>query len=180
MIATGKSQNRVRQQGARAPLYTPDERIRRDRTSWTRVQAILAPIQFLVCMISIVLVVRYLVTGAGGPAADASIIAKTLLLYSIMVTGSIWEKVVFGKWLFAPAFFWEDVVSMGVIALHTAYLGMLMGGIGTSEQRMWLALAAYAIYIVNAVQFILKLRAARLDAAARQQSTPGADEALAA
>jgi 3-vinyl bacteriochlorophyllide hydratase len=36
---------------------------------------------------------------------------------------------------------------------------------------MILALAAYATYVVNATQFLLKLRAARLDAAAR--STPG-------
>ena len=39
-----------------------------------------------------------------------------------MVTGAIWEKVVFGRYLFAPAFFWEDVFSMLVLALHTAYL----------------------------------------------------------
>jgi 3-vinyl bacteriochlorophyllide hydratase len=39
-----------------------------------------------------------------------------------MITGSIWEKVVFGKYLFARPFFWEDVFSMLVLALHTAYL----------------------------------------------------------
>ena len=48
---------------------------------------------------------------------------KTLALYAIMITGSIWEKVVFDKWLFAHAFFWEDVFSMLVLALHTGYLG---------------------------------------------------------
>jgi 3-vinyl bacteriochlorophyllide hydratase len=31
---------------------------------------------------------------------------------------------------------------------------------------MWIALAAYAAYLVNAAQFILKLRAARLEVAA--------------
>jgi 3-vinyl bacteriochlorophyllide hydratase len=30
---------------------------------------------------------------------------------------------------------------------------------------MWLALAAYAAYVINAAQFLIKLRAARLDAA---------------
>jgi 3-vinyl bacteriochlorophyllide hydratase len=34
------------------------------------------------------------------------------------------------------------------------------------EQQLYLALAAYAAYVINAVQFILKLRAARLQAAA--------------
>jgi 3-vinyl bacteriochlorophyllide hydratase len=31
---------------------------------------------------------------------------------------------------------------------------------------MWLALAAYGAYVINAAQFLIKLRAARLDAAA--------------
>lgn len=148
------------------PLYTPEEQRRRDDTPWTLVQGLLAPFQFVVFLVSITLVLRYLYTGQGAFAADVSVIAKTLTLYTIMVTGSIWEKVVFGKWLFAPAFFWEDVVSMFVIALHTAYLIMLLGKIGTVEARMLVALVGYVTYVVNAGQFILKLRAARLQAKA--------------
>jgi 3-vinyl bacteriochlorophyllide hydratase len=146
------------------PLYTPEEKLRRDQTPWTLVQGLLAPFQFVVFLVSLVLVLRCLLTGDGAFAADLSVIAKTLTLYTIMVTGSIWEKVVFGKWLFAPAFFWEDVVSMLVIALHTAYLVMLLGQIGTLEARLTVALAAYLTYVVNAAQFVLKLRAARLQA----------------
>lgn len=146
------------------PLYTPEEQLRRDKTPWTLVQGLLAPFQFVVFLVSLVLVVRCLQTGEGAFAADLSVIAKTFTLYTIMVTGSIWEKVVFGKWLFAPAFFWEDVVSMLVIALHTAYMVMLLGKIGTIEARLTVALAAYLTYVVNAVQFVLKLRAARLQA----------------
>ncbi len=145
-------------------LYTDAERKRRDESRWTLVQGLLAPLQFLVFLISLALLLRYLATGAGAGAADASIVVKTLLLYTIMITGSIWEKVVFGRWLFAEAFFWEDVFSMLVLALHTAYLVMLFGGIGTVEQRMLVALAGYASYVVNAGQFLLKLRAARLEA----------------
>ena len=147
-------------------LYTPEEQRRRDATPWTLVQGLLAPFQFLVFLVSLVLVIRCLTTGEGTFAADISVIAKTLTLYTIMVTGSIWEKVVFGKWLFAPAFFWEDVVSMLVIALHTAYLIMLLGKIGTVETRLLVALAGYLTYVVNAAQFLLKLRAARLQAKA--------------
>lgn len=148
------------------PLYTPEEQQRRDNTRWTLVQGLLAPFQFVVFLVSLALVVRCLLTGEGAFAADLSVIAKTLTLYTIMVTGSIWEKVVFGKWLFAPAFFWEDVVSMLVIALHTAYMVMLLGKIGTVEARLTVALAAYLTYVVNAAQFVLKLRAARLQRAA--------------
>ena len=151
--------------GGRAGLYTPDERQRRDATKWTLVQGVLAPVQFLVMAVSVVLVVRYLRTGEGLAAAHASVVVKTLVLYTIMVTGAIWEKVVFGQYLFAEPFFWEDVVSFGVIALHTAYLaGLWMHW--APRTLMLLALVAYATYTVNAVQFVLKLRAARLQEAA--------------
>jgi len=146
-------------------LYTAAQRARRDATVWTLVQGLLAPFQFLVFLISLGLVLRWLATGEGLWAATASVVVKTLVLYAIMVTGSIWEKVVFGKWLFAPAFFWEDVVSMGVIALHTAYVAMVLWDIGTPAQQMTVALAAYAAYVVNAAQFLWKLRMARLEGA---------------
>ncbi len=150
---------------ARRPLYTPDERARRDQSPWTIVQGVLAPLQFLVFLVSLALVLRYLATGEGYAVATASIVVKTLVLYAIMITGSIWEKVVFGRWLFAPTFFWEDVFSMAVLALHTAYLAALWAGGWSPMALMMLALAAYAAYVVNAAQFVLKLRAARLASA---------------
>ena len=100
--------------------------------------------------------------GPGGPAALLSVVVKTALLYLIMVTGSIWEKVVVGRWLFAPAFYWEDMVSMLVIGLHSAYLYVLVTGAIPVQQQMYLALAAYATYAINAAQFLWKLRKARV------------------
>ncbi len=143
------------------PLYTPEERRRRDASRWTLVQAVLAPLQFLVFLVSLVLVLRYLASGEGESAATLSVVVKTLVLYAIMITGSVWEKDVFGKWLFARPFFWEDVFSMLVLALHTAYLVVLAGGWLEVRGQMLLALAAYATYVINAAQFLLKLRAAR-------------------
>ncbi|TDP71726.1 2-vinyl bacteriochlorophyllide hydratase [Roseateles toxinivorans] len=150
----------------RAPLYTPEERRRRDASAWTLVQGLLAPLQFLVFLVSLALVLRFLLTGAGEQIAAISVLIKTLTLYTIMVTGCIWEKVVFDRWLFAPAFFWEDVFSMLVLALHTAYVLAWFLGWLTPREQMLLALAAYASYAINATQFLLKLRAARLDHAA--------------
>jgi 3-vinyl bacteriochlorophyllide hydratase len=145
------------------PLYSAAERRRRDASPWTVVQGVLAPLQFLVFLASLALVVRYLLTGEGFLPATVSIVLKTIVLYVIMITGSIWEHDVFGKWLFAPSFFWEDVVSMLVLVLHTAYLVVLVGdGLGPVGQ-MLLALAAYAAYLVNAGQFVWKLRRARLE-----------------
>ncbi|MEM7525871.1 MAG: 2-vinyl bacteriochlorophyllide hydratase, partial [Pseudomonadota bacterium] len=125
-----------------ARLYTDAERARRDDTVWTLVQGVLAPVQFVVFLVSLGLVLRFLATGDGYAAATVSIIVKTGLLYAIMVTGAIWEKVVFGQYLFAPVFFWEDVVSFLVIALHTAYLWALVTGALGPEAEMRLALAA--------------------------------------
>ena len=146
------------------PLYTAEQRRRRDSSAWTMVQGVLAPAQFLVFLVSLALVLRYLLTENGQYAATASVVVKTFVLYTIMITGAIWEKVVFGRYLFAPAFFWEDVFSMLVLALHTAYLAALWGGWLSAHALALLALAAYAAYVVNAAQFVLKLRAARLQA----------------
>ena len=150
------------------PLYTPEERVRRDATKWTLVQGILAPIQFVVFLVSLYLVLHFLFTGEGENAANISVVVKTLTLYTIMITGCIWEKVVFNCYLFAPAFFWEDVFSMLVLLLHTLYLVALGTGYLDQNQLMLLALAAYATYVVNAGQFIWKLRMARLDEAKKR------------
>jgi len=154
-------------------LYTIEERRRRDASGWTLVQGILAPIQFLAFLVSLALVMRYLATGAGHGPATVSIVVKTGLLYTIMVTGCLWEKAVFGRYLFAPAFYWEDVFSMLVLALHTAYLVCLASHALEPRHQIYLALAAYAAYVINATQFLLKLRAARLDQA-RRAATPAA------
>lgn len=90
----------------RRPLYTPEQRVRRDNSRWTLVQGILAPIQFLVFLVSTVLVA-------------------------------------------------------------------LLQDWWTTADRMILALVAYVVYAVNAVQFLLKLRAARLDEARQTRLTVG-------
>jgi 3-vinyl bacteriochlorophyllide hydratase len=148
------------------PLYTPDQRKRRNESVWTLVQGILAPVQFLIFIVSFCLVIRYLFTGDGYEIATVSIVIKTLALYLIMITGSIWEKVVFGKYLFAEGFFWEDVFSMLVLALHTAYLYFLWNGALSANELIYLALAAYVAYLINAAQFLWKLRVARYEGVA--------------
>jgi 3-vinyl bacteriochlorophyllide hydratase len=159
-------------------LYTPEQRRKRDETPWTIVQGVLAPVQFAVFLMSLFLVLRYLATGDGLTAATASIVVKTLVLYTIMITGAIWEKKVFGRYLFAPAFFWEDVFSMLVLGLHTAYLAALFSGAVAPRDQMLLALAGYTAYVVNATQFVMKLRAARRqEAAERVQHSAGGQHA---
>ena len=159
--AAGRSISPALRQPSRPTLYTPEERRRRDASPWTVVQGVLAPAQFVVFLVSLCLVSRFLSTGLGEHAAIASVVAKTLCLYAIMITGCIWEREVFGRYLFAPAFYWEDVFSMLVLALHTGYLLALLSGALDAHSLMLLALAAYAAYVINAAQFVLKLRSAR-------------------
>jgi 3-vinyl bacteriochlorophyllide hydratase len=155
------AEDSVRAGSQAIPLYTVEERLRRDASPWTIVQAVLAPIQFVIFVVSLALVLRYLVWGTGLALATASVVIKTITLYAIMITGSIWEREVFGRYLFARPFLWEDVFSILVLALHTLYLVALACNALTSRCLMLLALAAYAAYAVNATQFVLKLRAAR-------------------
>jgi 3-vinyl bacteriochlorophyllide hydratase len=67
-------------------------------------------------------------------------------------------------------------LSMLVLALHTAYLVALATGALDARQLMLLALAAYATYVINAGQFLIKLRAARLQ---QRQQPNGTANALA-
>lgn len=159
-------------QKASSQLYTTEQRARRDATPWTLVQGILAPVQFLVFLVSLALVIRYLMSGEGFALATWSVVIKTLVLYTIMVTGAIWEKVVFGRYLFAPSFFWEDVFSMLVLALHTAYLIAVFFDLLGAQGQMLLALAAYVTYVINAAQFVWKLRQARLQGPASSLANP--------
>jgi 3-vinyl bacteriochlorophyllide hydratase len=126
--------------------------------------------QFAAFFISLCLVARFLLSGEGAAAACVSIVVKTIFLYAIMVTGCLWEKDVFGRYLFARSFFWEDVVSMAVLTLHTAYLAALLSHAVAIHSQMLIALAAYAAYVINATQFLVKFRSAR-----RQGSPSRAD-----
>lgn len=155
-------------------IYTPAQRQRRDSSRWTLVQGVLAALQFVIFLVSLALVLRFLLTGDGYAAATVSVVLKTLILYTIMVTGAIWEREVFGQYLFAGPFFWEDVVSMGVIALHTLYLVALLSGAFSAQQQMYVAIAAYLTYLINAGQFLWKFRLARLSAPDASQPADGA------
>ena len=147
-------------QHSRHLIYTAEERQRRDASRWTTVQGVLAVVQFFVFLVSLGLVLRYLTTGEGFLLASVSIVFKTLILYSIMITGSIWEHEVFGRYLFARPFFWEDVVSIFVLALHSFYLIVFFFGLVSAHDQMLIALVAYSSYIFNAMQFLFKFRMA--------------------
>ena len=75
--------------GSTPLIYTPEQRERRDHTVWTLVQGVLAPLQFLVFLVSIGLILRALWWQGDMGWAQASVVVKTVVLYIIMVTGSM-------------------------------------------------------------------------------------------
>jgi 3-vinyl bacteriochlorophyllide hydratase len=98
---------------------------------------VLAPVQFLVFAVSLVLVLRYLGTGQGYAAATLSVVLKTLLLYTIMVTGCIWEKVVFGLPVRAGLLLGRRVQHAGAGAAHRLPGGAVHRRAGAAARCCW-------------------------------------------
>jgi 3-vinyl bacteriochlorophyllide hydratase len=142
-------------------IYTPDQFARRQATPWTKVQYVLAPIQFLVFLVSLALVVRYLTTGEGYWATTISVWVKIALIWALTLSGMLWEKDVYGHYFMAKEFFWEDLGNLVAIITHNAYF--VVQWLGWDERGvMTVMLIAYLTYMINAVQFIVKgIRAGR-------------------
>jgi 3-vinyl bacteriochlorophyllide hydratase len=135
--------------------YTSEQLARRDASVWTRVQAILAPAQFLAFLISLALVVHYLVTGRDYMLATVSVVIKIGLLWAITITGMLWEKKVFGRYFLARQFFWEDLGNAVAILSHNLYF--VAQALGWSRRAvMVVMLVAYCTYLVNCAQFVVK------------------------
>jgi len=135
--------------------YTAAQLARRNESSWTRVQVILAPLQFLAFIVSLALVIRYLRTGDGYLIANISVLIKITLLWLITVTGMIWEKEIFGHWFLAPQFFWEDVGNAVAMFFHNLYFVAVWLD-WTPRALMTLMLVAYISYLFNCAQFVSK------------------------
>lgn len=147
--------------------YTPEQKAKRDNSVWTKVQMILAPLQLLAFIISVILVVHYLDTGENYVLANLSVLIKIGLLWLITITGMIWEKEVYGQWFMAPEFFWEDFFNAVALFMHNLYFVAHL--LGWSDRAiMVLMLIAYSTYLINFAQFFVKglrMRKARLDGA---------------
>ncbi|MCB0062978.1 MAG: 2-vinyl bacteriochlorophyllide hydratase [Caldilineaceae bacterium] len=136
-------------------MYSAEQLELRNKSKWTKVQVILAPIQFLAFLISLGLVIRYLWTGEGYLLANISVLIKIGLLWLITITGAIWEKEIFGHWFLAPQFFWEDMGNAVAMLMHNLYF--LAVWLAWSERAiMTLMLVAYISYLVNCAQFVAR------------------------
>ncbi len=140
------------------PRYTPAQLERRNASVWTKVQAILAPIQFVIFIAGLAVTLMYQ-AGAGIDSftwVTIFVILKTFVFLLIFVTGAFFENDVFGKYVFAPEFFWEDVGSSIAIVVHFSYFVLFYMG-ADENILIWTALLAYLSYLINAAQFVLRL-----------------------
>jgi 3-vinyl bacteriochlorophyllide hydratase len=154
-------------------MYTPEQLRRREASRWTRVQIILAPIQFVVFVISFALVIRYLVTGNGYWVATISVWIKILLIWVLTITGMLWEYDMYDHYFMAKEFFWEDVGNLIAIITHNLYFVAQWLG-ADSRTVMWVMVFAYITYLFNAAQFVARgVRSARQRRALQQQSVVG-------
>ncbi len=153
-------------------MYTPEQLARREASRWTRIQIILAPIQFVAFLISFALVVRYLVTGEGYLAATISVWVKIALIWALTITGMFWEKDVYDHYFMAREFFWEDFGNLVAILTHNAYFVVQWLG-WDNRSVMWVMVFAYVTYLLNATQFIIKgIRSAQYRRQLRQRNAP--------
>lgn len=140
------------------PRYTPEQLERRNASFWTKTQAVLAPIQFLIFLAGLTVTWMYK-AGIGIEEfgwVTTFVILKTFMLVLIFVTGAFFEKEVFGAYAFAPEFFWEDFGSAIAMVVHGAYFILFFMGLDENT-LIWTALLAYLSYLVNALQFVIRL-----------------------
>jgi 3-vinyl bacteriochlorophyllide hydratase len=135
--------------------YTPEQMERRNKSVWTKVQIITAPIQMLFFFVSTGFVIYTLLTGELFVITNITVVIKIVILYFMCITGMFWEKEVFGHYYFAPQFFWEDFVTTIVMVAHTTYFIAIFLGVN-SHDLMILILVAYSTFFLNAIQYILK------------------------
>ena len=140
------------------PRYTPEQLERRNASVWTKVQGILAPIQFVMFLAGIT--VTWLYQSHNGIDNFAWITffvtLKTFKLVLIFVTGGFFELEVFGQFAFVHEFFWEDFGSAIAMVVHLSYFILFFMGLDEST-LIWTALLAYLSYLVNAAQFVIRL-----------------------
>jgi 3-vinyl bacteriochlorophyllide hydratase len=140
------------------PRYTPEQLARRNASVWTKVQGILAPIQFLMFIAGITVTYLY---KEGIWIDDFTWITifvtlKTFMLVLIFVTGGFFELEVFGQFAFVHEFFWEDFGSAIAMIVHIGYFVLFFMGLDEST-LISTALLAYLSYLINAAQFVIRL-----------------------
>ncbi|NTV91705.1 MAG: 2-vinyl bacteriochlorophyllide hydratase [Chlorobiaceae bacterium] len=156
------------------PRYTPEQLARRNASVWTKVQGILAPIQFVMFLAGLTVTFLYKQNIWIDDFAWITFFVslKTFMLFLIFITGAFFEKEVFGAFAFAPEFFWEDFGSAIAMIVHITYFILFFRGLDENI-LIWTALLAYLSYLINAAQFLIRLLLEKHHEKKIKQQQPG-------
>ena len=128
---------------------------RRNASTWTLIHPIFAIGQLGVFLVSLVLLALYFAHDVSFRAVHASVLIKIAFMIGAVVTGSLWEHDVYGKWWFAHEFFIEDVMTANVFLLHIGYLITIYAFPGSMRASLAMLGVAYLAYGLNVGQYIL-------------------------
>ncbi len=130
-------------------------RERRDASIWTAIHPIFAIGQLGVFLVSLVLLGLYFAHDVPFLTVHVSVLTKIAFMIGAVITGSLWEHDVFGKWWFAHEFFIEDVMTLNVFLLHIGYLVVVYAWPENTRAILAMLGMAYAVYGLNVGQYIL-------------------------
>lgn len=146
---------------------------RRDASVWTAIHPVFAIGQLGVFLVSLVLVALYFLHVVAFSAVHLSVLIKIAFMIGAVITGSLWEHDVYGKWWFAQEFFVEDVMTLNVFLLHLGYLVTIYGWPDNSRAYLAMLGLAYLVYGLNVSQYIASHL--RMRKSSRQPADRGAE-----
>jgi 3-vinyl bacteriochlorophyllide hydratase len=136
-------------------MYTAEQLVRRQASRWTQVMMIFGMAQFLVIIVSLYLVIRFLNTGTGYATATVTVLLNIALLWINTVVGMLWEKEMYNHYFMAREFFWEDFGNLIVLITQNSYF-VAVGLNWSRHDIMMLMLVAYGTYLVNFAQWFIR------------------------
>jgi 3-vinyl bacteriochlorophyllide hydratase len=129
-------------------------RKRREASVWTKIHPIFAIGQLAVFLVSVTLLILYFFHIVSFETVHVSVLTKIALMIGAVVTGSLWEHDVYGKWWFAYEFLIEDVMTANVFLLHIGYLLVYYFWPENTRAVFAMLFVAYAVYATNVAQYI--------------------------
>ena len=128
---------------------------RREASTWTRIHPAFAIGQLGAFAVSVVFLVLFFFHLTSFATLYLSVLVKIAFMIGAVITGSLWEHDMFGKWWFAHEFFVEDVMTMNVFLLHVAFLVTVYVWPSHMPAILSVLLVAYGAYALNVVQYIV-------------------------
>lgn len=136
-------------------MYTEEQLARRQASRWTPVMMVTGLAQFLIIIVSLYLVVRFLNAGTGYAAATVTVLVNIAFLWINTVVGMLWEKDMYNHYFMAREFFWEDFGNLIVLIAQNSYFIAVWLKWSTHDIMM-LMLVAYCTYLVNFAQWFIR------------------------